>query len=211
MNKSLLFCIAVGLLSAVSAVAQTPNGFNYAGYSPVTSGVFANFTYPARVLFAGATDDDGRKSFTLEHGIFRPEFNEQGYIKRLGAYLKSVELADVTSDGQKEAIVAVGNICDCSGVWFAIYIYKLAGRKPARLLWVFKTGDRAVGGLRRVSGQRGKLLVELNGIGSGPNSPPRNYDGAWCCTLDYTQRRYRWNGSRFVQQGRARLLREKRQ
>ena len=190
----------------MTAAAQTVEPPNYSNYSPVTSGVFANFTYPARPLFAGASDDDGRKSFTLRRGLFEPKLNERGYVERLGAYLESVEYGDVTGDGRKEAIVAVGNICDCSAVWFGIYIYKLAGRKPARLLWAFKTGDRAVGGLRHVYARRGRLIVELNGVGSGPNRPPEIYDGAQCCTNDYTQRRYRWNGSRFIQQGKARLL-----
>jgi hypothetical protein len=202
----LCVCLALVLFRATSAVGQTSERFDYSAYNPVTSGVFANFTYPSRPLFKGATDDDGRKSFTLRQGIFEPRFNERGYIKRLGAYLKSVEFGDVTGDGYKEAIVAVGNLCDCSGVWFGIYVYKLAGRKPTRLLWAFHTGDRAVGGLRHVYGQRGRLVVELNGRGSGPNLPPENYNGAQCCTNDYTQRRYRWNGRRFIQVGKARLL-----
>ena len=208
MNTLLLLCIALtcGLLCAMSAVGQTPERFNYSAYSPVTSGVFANFTYPARPLFKGTSDDDGRKLFKLKHGIFAPRFNERGYIVRLGAYLKSVELADVTGDGSQEAIVAIGNLCDCSGEWFGIYIYKLTGQKPAHLLWAFQTGDRAVGGLRRVYGHRGKLIVELYGTGSAPNLPPKTYNGAQCCTDEFTLRRYRWNGSRFVQEGKARLL-----
>ena len=208
MNRSTSVCIslALGLFCAITAVAQTSERFDYSAYNAVSSGVFANFTYPSRPLFQGATGYDGRRSFTLRHGIFEPKMNERGYVERLGAYLKSVEFGDVTGDGQKEAIVAVGNLCDCSGVWFGIYVYRLAGRKPTRLLWAFQTGDRAVGGLRRVYGRRGRLIVELYGSGSGPNLPPKNYNGAQCCNDDYTQRRYRWNGSRFIQQGKARLL-----
>jgi hypothetical protein len=193
------------LFCAMTAVSQTSERSDYSAYNPVSSGVFANFTYPSRPLFHGETNYR-RRSFTLRHGIFEPGLNERGYIERLGAYLKSVEFADVTGDGHKDAIVAVGNLCDCSGVWFGIYIYKLAGRKPTRLLWAFTTGDRAVGGLRQVYGRRGRLIVELYGSGSGPNLPPKNYYGAQCCTDDYTRRRYRWNGSRFIQEGKARLL-----
>lgn len=198
----------MGLCSALNAVAQTSGRFDYSAYKAVTSGVFANFKYPARPLFRGATDDDGRRSFSLRNGIFRPRFNDSGYIERLGAYLKSVEFVDVTRDRHKEAIVAVGNLCDCSGVWFGLYVYKLSGKKPIRLLWAFQTGDRAVGGLRNVYGQKGRLIVELYGSGSGPNLPPKTYYGARCCTQDYTQRRYRWNGRRFIQEGKARLMSE---
>lgn len=210
MNRLTLLCIscALGFFSATNAVAQIAEPFNYSAYNPVSSGVFANFTYPSQPLFGSPSDDHGRRSFTLRHGIFKPGFNGRGYVERIGAYLKSVEFVDVTRDEQKEAIVVVGNLCDCSGVWFGIYIYKLARRKPIRLLWGFHTGDRAVGGLRHVYGQRGRLIVELNGIRSGPNSPPEDYNGAQCCTRDYTQRRYRWNGRRFIQAARARLLSE---
>lgn len=198
----------MGLCSALNAATQTSGRFDYSAYNAVTSGVFANLNYPARPLFRGATDDDGRRSFTLRSGIFQPRFNERGYIERLGAYLKSVEFVDVTGDRHKEAIVAVGNLCDCSGVWFGLYVYKLSGKKPIRLLWAFQTGDRAVGGLRNVYGQKGRLIVELYGSGSGPNLPPKTYYDARCCTQDYTQRRYRWNGRRFIQEGKARLMSE---
>lgn len=199
-----IFCFTC----VMSAVAQTPDRFNYSNYNPLTKGVFANFTFPARTVFEGSTDDDGRKFFTLKNGIFYPKFDENGYIIRLGTYLKSVDFADVTGDGRKEAIVIVGNLCDCSGVWFGVYIYKMAGRKPSRLLWSFRTGDRAVGGLRRVYARKGNLIVELYGLGSAPNKPPQDYHGAQCCTNDYTQRKYRWNGKRFVQRGKRRLLTE---
>jgi hypothetical protein len=210
-KKSVLLCIVLTYcwLCARSAEAQTPERFDLSAYDTVTSGVFANFTYPARPLFKGVGDAGRRKSFTLRRGLFRPKFNERGYIERLGAYLKSVEYADVTGDGHNEAIVAVGNICDCSGVWYGIYVYRLTGRKPARLLWAFQTGDRAYGGLRRVYGHRGKLTVELYGSGSGPNLPPKSVNGSACCTDDYTWRRYKWDGRRFVQEGKARLLLER--
>jgi hypothetical protein len=156
-----------------------------------------------RPLFEGA---DNRKSLTLKDGIFHPELNERGYIKRMGAYLKYVEFADVTGDRHEEAIVALGNLCDCSGEWFSIYIYKLQRRRPGRLLWAFHTGDRAYGGLRRVYARQSKLVVELYGHGSGPNLPPPGYNGAYCCNEDYTRRSYKWNGLRFVQEGKARLL-----
>jgi hypothetical protein len=210
-KKSLLLCIVLTCcwLCARSAEAQTPEHFDISAYNPVTSGVFANFTYPARPLFKGAAVDGRRKSFTLRHGVFRPRFNERGNIERLGTYLKSVEYADVTGDGRHEAIVAVGNLCDCTGMWYGIYVYELTGRKPARLLWAFGTGNRANGGLRRVYGHRGKLMVELYGTGSGPDSPAKSFNGSACCTDDYTQRKYKWNGRRFVQAGKARLLLER--
>ena len=61
MNRSTLLCmsLALGLFCAITAVAQTSERFDYSAYKAVSSGVFANFTYPSRPLFQGTTNDDG--------------------------------------------------------------------------------------------------------------------------------------------------------
>jgi hypothetical protein len=207
--KTILLVLAILIssdLCAPSTRAQTPSRFKYSNYNPVTKGAFANFTFPAGPVFRGASDDDGRKSFTLKNGIFEPKFDARGYIVRLGTYLKSVNLADVTGDGRKEAIVVVGNLCDCSGVWFGVYIYRLAGLKPGHLLWSFQTGDRAAGGLRQVSGRDGRLVVETFGPGSGPERQPNDDPDCMVCAREYTRREYAWIGNHFVQRGKSRVF-----
>jgi len=203
--KTILVSVIV-LICADIATGQTPNGFNYSNYNPVTSGVFANFTFPAAPVFRGATDDDGRKFFTLKNGIFEPEFDAHGYINRLGTYLKSVDIAHVSGDGRKEAIVVVGNLCDCSGVWFGVYIYRMTGHRPSRLLWSFQTGDRAAGGLHHVFGRNGQLVVETYGAGSGPNKLPTRGPDCAVCARDYSQRKYAWVGNHFVARGKPRVF-----
>ncbi len=198
--------LALSFCCVTNASAQTPRRFNYSNYNPVTSGVFANFTFPARPVFRGVTDDDGRKSFTLKNGIFEPKYDERGYIVRLGTYLKSVDFVDVTGDGRKDAIVVVGNLCDCSGVWFGIYVYRMAGQKPGRLLWSFQTGDRAAGGLRKIFERDGKLVVETYGAGSGPGRPPKQFPDCMTCEREYTRRKYAWVGNHFAQRGKSRVI-----
>lgn len=206
-----LFCtwLAIFFASNLCVVAQTPDPHDYTAYNPVTKGIFANSTYPAQLMFRGEGSADKWKSFRLKNGLLYPKLDDKGYIVRIGVYLKSVHWADLTGDQQKEAIVIIGNICDCSGVSYGVYIYEMHMRKPTRLLWSFRTGDRALGGLRRVYGSKGQLVVELFGVGSGPGVFPKNYQGPMCCTDEYTQRRYQWNRDQFVQQGRWRVLSEK--
>ncbi len=203
--KTIPLVLAI-LVCALSGNAQTPSHFNYSNYNPVTNGVFANFTFPAGPVFRGSTDDDGRKSFTLKNGIFEPGLGANGYINRLGTYLKSFDFADVTGDGRKDAIVVVGNLCDCSGVWFGVYIYRMAGRKPGRLMWSFQTGDRAAGGLRQVVGRNRKLIVETYGAGSGPGRLPSRDPDCMVCEKEYTRRTYAWVGNHFTQHGKSRVF-----
>jgi hypothetical protein len=196
------------LILATTVVAQAPRRFDLSAYERVTTGFFANYTYPAEMISASDGPSFHQKSIRLQKGIFEPMFDKNGFIERTGAYLKSVSYADLTGDRKEEAIVTLGNICDCSAVFFGVHIFDI--RPQPRLLWSFVTGDRAVGGLRHVYGSKGDLVVELYGIGSGPDVFPKDYQGAWCCTDDYTRRRYRWNGKRFIQHGKAQLLIEKR-
>ncbi len=197
------------LILATTVVAQAPpRDFDLSAFERVTTGVFANYTYPAQMISVSSGPPFHQKSIRLENGIFKPGLDKNGYIERTGAYLKSVSYADLTGDRRQEAVVILGNICDCSAVFFGIHIFDI--RPQPRLLWSFVTGDRAVGGLRHVYESKGDLVVELYGIGSGPGVFPKDYQGAWCCTDDYTRRRYKWNGKRFKQHGRAQLLVEKR-
>lgn len=203
--KTILFMLA-SLISPLVATGQPSTTFNYSAYSPVTSGVFADSTFPAAPVFRGATDSHRRQLFTLKNGIFEPGFDASGHIIRLGTYLKSVDFVDVTGDGRKDAIVVVGNLCDCSGVWFGVYVYRMAGPKPGRRWWSFRTGDRADGGLHHVFGHDGKLVLETYGAGSGPGQSPKRFPDCMLCAYEYTRRKYAWIGNHFAQYGKLRVI-----
>lgn len=178
----------------------------YTEHPPVTKGAFANLSYPAGPILGNSATGDRRKAFTLKRGIFRPAFGSDGYISRTGAYLKAVDYVDVTGDGVNEGIATVGPIHPGNAVWYGIYIYSLSHGKPTKLLWAFATGDRGVGGLKRVVGRRGNLVVELWGWNSGPDRPPTSHIEAQAGSSYYTRRTYRWNGRHFAQVGKARII-----
>lgn len=204
MRALIKFLLAISVTGTI-VVAQSADRINYSNYRPVTKGIFANFSYPSFPVFSNSLYADRRKSIRLESGIFYPKFGDQGYIDRLGVYLASVDYADITDDGRKEAIVYLGTICDCTADFGGVYIYNLSGKRP-RLLWAFATGDRTEGGLRKAFGQGGDLIVETYGIDSGPGILPKLWTGPHCCAGEYTRRKYKWNGRRFVQQGKARVI-----
>jgi hypothetical protein len=108
----------------------------------------------------------------------------------------------VTGDGLAEALVVVGNICDCSGESHGVYVYRLREATPA-LLWAFSTGDRANGGLRNVYAHAGRLVVETYGQGSGPDRLPPHFYEPVCCGQDFSRRTFEWRGKRFRQRGRT--------
>jgi hypothetical protein len=119
----------------------------------------------------------------------------------MGAYLKSADYADVTGDGVPDALVVVGNLCDCSGLWYGIYVYDLKDNQRPHLLWAFQTGDRSDGGLYKIYVKNRNLIVELLGAGSGPGIPADKVQCA-ACAKDYTRRKYVWNGRSFIQKGK---------
>jgi len=194
-------CLVV-LFSVIVHAAQEV----YTEHPPVTTGAFANFSYPAWPILGNSAAGDSRKTFTLKRGVFRPAFGPDGYIIRTGAYLKAVDLIDVTGDGVNEGIATLGPIHPGNAVWYGIYIYSLSGKKPTTLLWSFATGDRGVGGLKKVFGRKGNLVVELWGWNSGPNRPPTSHIEAQAGSSYYTRRTYKWNGRHFAQVGKSRII-----
>lgn len=198
---------ATFLCLITQAVGQNSSPKIYTEHPAVTKGVFANWTFPSGPILGNAATGDDRKSFRLRNGIFAPKFDKDGYIERTGAYLRAVDFVDVTGDGVKEGIATVGPIHEGTAVWYGIYIYTMARSAPTKLIRSFATGDRGVGGLKRIYGNRGRLVVELWGWNSGPDSPPTTHIEAQAGSSYFTRRTYSWNGRDFKQIGKARIFR----
>ncbi|MCV4614916.1 hypothetical protein OFM04_33990, partial [Escherichia coli] len=64
--------------------------------------------------------------------------------------------------GAKEAVVILKIETGGSAIPQLVYIYKWKDEKP-ELLWNFRTGDRADGGLKSIRAENGELIVELFG------------------------------------------------
>jgi hypothetical protein len=116
-----------------------------------------------------------------------------------------IEHGDVTGDGREEAMVAL--YAEVGGTEGSndVYVYTLKDGMPA-LLWKFKTGDRAEGGLRNIYAEDGKLVIELAGkdkfVGGDLYDPPGTLTGA-CCPTEFTRTKYRWIRGRFRRSGEA--------
>jgi len=198
--------IAMILCSTFNSVGQG-NGVEIGtDYPPITRGVFASFSFPAKPILGNSVTGDKRKTFKLTNGVFRPSLDSDGHVKRTGAYLRAVDFFDVTGDRVKEGIATIGPIHNGTAEWYGIYIYSMSRGKPVKLLWSFATGDRGVGGLKKVGGRNGQLIIELWGWDSGPDSPPTSHVEAQAGSSHFTRRSYTWNGTRFVQRGETRIF-----
>jgi len=129
---------------------------------------------------------------SLKNGVRQPEGEDgSGLIT-----LEEIQYTDVTHDGREDALVTM--------VWHSggtmqkslVYVWSMKNSKPA-VLWVFASGDRGFGGLHRVYGKDGDLILEVN----DPDASVGN-----CCSRSFIRKRFRWDGSRFVQQGKRQVL-----
>lgn len=142
--------------------------------------------------------------FELIHGI-QKKTEEQD-----GASIQKIEYGDANNDGAEDAIVSIvaetGGNCSCD----MVYIYSLDDNKP-KLLWAFGTGDRAEGGLKKIYAENGELVVQLFGDNKFENdkwkySIAEGKFNGYCCPTTYTKIRFKWNGEKFIAQGKPELF-----
>jgi hypothetical protein len=104
-----------------------------------------------------------------------------------GLTFEEAQYADVTGDGQIDAIVLLRYDTGGTQYYYYVYIYRFAAGKP-KLLAYFQSGDRAHSGLYRVYGEGGKLVVEL--------FDPKKESGD-CCSTGFVRTRYQWRNGKF--------------
>jgi hypothetical protein len=108
-------------------------------------------------------------------------------VRYAGFTLESEEFADLTGDGQDEAIIILRYYTGGTQTTNYVYIYTLEGHKP-KLLAYCHSGSRAAFGLYGVYGKDGYLVFEL--------LDPRKAEGD-CCSSGILISRYRWRDDRF--------------
>ncbi|MDQ1388936.1 MAG: hypothetical protein QOF56_2390 [Acidobacteriaceae bacterium] len=163
---------------------------------------FKNFTYPLSGTLLGHDrfewldmPTEARSNGKPIHLVNGDELTKSSsfvldgheYAQWEGFTLQSVAFADVTGDGQEEAIVVLHYRGGGTQQTDYVYIYTIAAAKP-KLLAYFHTGDRAYSGLCKVSGVDGKLVVEL--------FDPEKRSGD-CCSSGIVRTRYKWHNGRF--------------
>lgn len=164
--------------------------------SPIGKIDFKNFSYP---LPRGWQDSDARE-VELADGR-RPMSKE-----RIGVSYLTVKFGDVTGDGEDEAFVILKLETAGAAIPQVVYVYTLKNGEP-ELIWHFRTGDRADGGLKRIYARDGDLFVELFGqdryiLGEVETMQIDGDEAQLCCPLHFTRTHYKWNGSNFILQGK---------
>jgi hypothetical protein len=185
-----------------------------ASSSPLAQFDFRNFTYP---LPRGWQHPDGDE-ITLVNGELRPlikdihedmspeEKAEARAERRIGMSYVSTRFLDVNNDGHDEAAVILKIETGGNAIPQLVYIYEWKDNQPT-LLWNFRTGDRADGGLKDIRAENGEMIVELYGqdrflLGQYETGKITGDEEQLCCPTFFTRTFYKWNGKVFLMQGK---------
>ena len=182
--------------------------------SPLASFDFRNFTYP---LPRGWQNPDGT-DLTLVGGHVDPvskhideDMADEAKIearatRRIGMSYLTTKYMDLTGDGHDEAVVILKIETTGNAIPQLVYVYGWKDDKP-QLLWNFRTGDRADGGLKDIRTENGETVIELYGqdrflLGQTETGKITGDEEQLCCPTHFTRTRYKWNGKDFLLQGR---------
>ena len=182
--------------------------------SPLGKIDFKNYSYP---LPRGWQNPDG-SDLPLANGELKPvsadtdlgmdpeEAAEAKSQRRIGATYVATRFFDVTGDGRDEAFVVLKIETFGSAIPQIVYIFSEVQDKP-ELIWYFRTGDRADGGLKDLRPENGQLVLELYGqdrflLGETETAKITDDYEQICCPTFFTRSFYKWNGKNFQLQGK---------
>ncbi len=181
--------------------------------SPIGGFDFKNYTYE---MPRGWQNPDGTAEITLVNGrVPRVERDvsenmddnsraEAKAQRRIGLSFVTTKYTDVTGDGQDEALVILKIETGGGAVPQVVYVFTWKDDNP-ELIWPFRTGDRADGGLKDLRAENGELVVELYGqdrflLGQIETGKITDDVEQLCCPTYFTRTRYKWNGKNFLMQ-----------
>ena len=159
---------------------------------PITEVDFRNFTYPSPSAGKRVTVRDGELEYPTEPGCGQ-SFSVEG-----------VSYADLTGDGEDEALVRFIDHQACGSSWASVnyFVYTIRKGRP-RLLWRFATGSESYGGEKDFRLEGTEMVLELYGPwrASGHDIVLEEEKGPHfhCdrCTNHYSVYRVAWDGDRF--------------
>jgi hypothetical protein len=182
--------------------------------SPLGNFDFKNFTYPLPRGWqnpdgADITLVDGRVvpvSLAVNENMSDEERIERKSARRIGMSFVTVKYFDMTGDGNDEAIVVLKIETAGNAIPQVVYIYEWKDDKP-ELIWNFRTGDRADGGLKDIRPDNGEFTIELFGqdrfiLGEVETGKVTGDEEQLCCPTYFTRSFYKWNGSTFLREGK---------
>jgi hypothetical protein len=139
-------------------------------------------------------------------GMDPDELAERKARRRIGMSFVTTKYFDATGDGQDEAVVILKVETTGTAIPQIVYVFTWKDEKP-ELVWSFRTGDRADGGLKGINSGDGDVVVELFGqdrflLGEVETSKILHDEEQLCCPTYFTRSRYKWNGKHFLLQGK---------
>ena len=193
--------------------AELTDDRNKTTTSPIGNFDFKNYTYE---LPRGWQNPDGSTDITLTNGKIAPietavdedmdpeKKAEAKQQRRIGMTYVTSKFLDVTGDGADEAIVVLKIETGGGAIPQIAYVFEWKGGKP-ELIWPFRTGDRADGGLKDLRSENGELVIELYGqdrfvLGQTETGKITGDEEQLCCPLFFTRSFYKWNGKNFLMQ-----------
>lgn len=176
-------------------------GSEYPESQPIREVDFLNFSYPNKAFHYRGFP----KTISLVDGEFQFRKPEEKLLWRASLSPSHISYADLTRDGEPEAILEIFSQSGASGGEYFFYIYTMKRGQP-KLLWFFETyaSGSDVGGHRNLYAGNGELVLELNGANKiiGNRSEVISYAGD--TNYDECSRvRFRWNGESFRQKGQV--------
>lgn len=167
--------------------------------SPIGKFDFKNYTYPLPRGWQGAISE-----IILVNGKAPLSMEEEE--RKIGASYVKTKYGDVTGDGQDEAFVIIKIETGGSALPQVVYVFDWKNEEP-ELIWYFRTGDRADGGLRDLRAENGELIIEIYGqdryiFGDVETMKIVGDEEQLCCPTFFTRNRYKLTGNRFVLQGK---------
>lgn len=176
---------------------------------------FRNYTYE---LPRGWQNPDGTSEIKLTNGRIAPvsrdlnekmaddEKTEARQQRRIGMSFVTGKYFDLTGDGDDEAVIILKVETGGSAVPQLAYVFTWKDGKP-ELLWPFRTGDRADGGLKDIRAENGDLVIELYGqdrflLGQTETGKITGDEEQLCCPTHFTRTAYKWNGNAFLMRGK---------
>jgi len=181
--------------------------------SPIGKFDFKNYTYE---LPRGWQNPDGTTDIILVNGKLAPveravsdDMDPESKAdakaqRRIGMTYVTAKYLDVTGDGADEALVILKIETGGGAVPQIVYIFTWKDGKP-ELIWPFRTGDRADGGLKDLRVENGELIIELYGqdrfvLGQTETGKVTGDEQQLCCPMYFTRSFYKWNGKNFLMQ-----------
>ncbi|MGE3467621.1 MAG: hypothetical protein AB7J13_11885 [Pyrinomonadaceae bacterium] len=183
--------------------------------SPIGSFDFKNYTYE---LPRGWQNPDGTAEITLTNGRIAPvdrdvneamddgEKADAKIQRRIGMSYVTTKYLDLTGDSEEEAIVILKVETGGSAIPQLVYVFTWKDDKP-ELIWPFRTGDRADGGLKDIRTENDEVVIELYGqdrfiLGQTETGKITGDEEQLCCPTFYTRSTYQWNGNTFQMKGK---------